>query len=481
MYKKGMIKIGKTTIMRRGLIFLILLVKFSSYCKGQELITYPAPAGVMYSQHNDDYTVNVRKQGGEWQDLFEYNVKVDLDKPQDASMVYFDFSGFVEVAVRKNNGNIQSVKVRPSAHNINTTTQGNTIFFTLSQPRKISVEFNGDKLHNLHVFGNPLETYKPNPNDTSIIYFGPGVHQPKDIPGDEFQIPSNKTVYIAGGAIVRGRLVCDRVNNVRIIGRGIIDQATRGVEIRHSSNVTVEGIIVVNPKHYTIYGGGSKNITIKNIKSFSANPWSDGIDLMSCSDVTIDDVFMRNSDDCIAIYGHRWDFYGDVRNYTITNSVLWADVAHPIQIGIHGNTVNAGEVIENLRFKNIDILEQDEDDPNYQGCMSISAGDFNLVKDVSFEDIRVDDFEEGQLLNLRVVYNAKYNTGPGRGIENVSFKNISYNGVNLSPSIIEGLDAKHTIKNITFENLSINGKPITNAKAANIVVGKNVEGVNFRK
>ncbi|WP_211253740.1 hypothetical protein [Flavobacterium daejeonense] len=51
---------------------------------------------------------------------------------------------------------------------------------------------------------------------------------------------------------------------------------------------------------------------------------------MSCSDVEIDNVFMRNSDDCITIYGHRWDFYGDARNYFIHNAVLWADVAYLI-------------------------------------------------------------------------------------------------------------------------------------------------------
>ena len=32
--------------------------------------------------HNDDYTVRVRMPGGEWQDVFEYKVQVDLDKPQ---------------------------------------------------------------------------------------------------------------------------------------------------------------------------------------------------------------------------------------------------------------------------------------------------------------------------------------------------------------------------------------------------------------
>ena len=141
--------------------------------------------------------------------------------------------------------------------------------------------------------------------------------------------------------------MCDKVQHVRITGRGIIDQPERGVEIRHSSDVTVDGIIVVNPKHYTIFAGGSDHLTIRNLKSFSANPWSDGLDFMSCSDVTVDDVFMRNSDDCIAVYAHRWEFYGDAKNYSVTNSTLWADVAHTINIGVHGNTENTGEVIEN--------------------------------------------------------------------------------------------------------------------------------------
>jgi polygalacturonase len=249
----------------------------------------------------------------------------------------------------------------------------------------------------------------------------------------------------------------------------------------HSSNVTIDGIIVVNPQHYTVFGGESRNITIRNLKSFSTKGWSDGIDLMSCSEVLIDDVFMRNSDDCIAIYAHRWNFYGSARNISITNSILWADIAHPTNIGIHGNTTAVGDTIENVLFKNIDILEHDEDDPNYQGCMAINAGDLNLVRNVLYEDIRVDDFEEGQLLNLRVVYNKQYNTGPGRGIQNIYFKNISYTGANLSPAVIQGLDEKHTVNNIIFENLRINGKLMTDTTSANIRFGPHAAGIQFKK
>ncbi len=103
--------------------------------------------------------------------------------------------------------------------------------------------------------------------------------------------------------------------------------------------------------------------------------------------------------------------------------------------------------------------------------MAISDGDFNLIRNIRFEDVYVDDFQEGQLFNLWVVYNTKYNTGPGRGIENVYFKNIYYNGANLSASIINGLDSNHTVRNIIFENVVINGKKIKDKKSAAIKTG----------
>ena len=66
-----------------------------------QLVTYPE--GLKTGMpHNDDYTVRVRVPGGEWKDLFEYNVQVDMDRVQDASMVQFDMGSLVEVMVKKN-------------------------------------------------------------------------------------------------------------------------------------------------------------------------------------------------------------------------------------------------------------------------------------------------------------------------------------------------------------------------------------------
>lgn len=446
--------------MKRSL-FLFFSLLISGCVLAGDLVIHPVPRELLYSRHNDDYTVRVRIPGGEWQDLFEYNVRVDMDNVQNASMVQFDMGTPVEVMVKKNNGLIGEVAIRPYSKGIKHTVHQNTILFTLEKPAYLSIEFNGDRLHNLHLFANPLETETYTKSEKGVIYMGPGVHTPKDQPNNQIRIPSNTTVYLAPGAVVRAKLLVDKAENVRIIGRGILDQPIRGVEVTHSKNVLIEGITVINPDHYTVFGGEADGLTIRNLKSFSCKGWSDGLDLMSCRNVEIDNVFMRNSDDCIALYAHRWSYYSDVKNITVKNSTLWADIAHPINIGGHGDYEREpGDTLEDITFQNIDILEHDEDDIPYQGAMTIDVGDRNLVRRVLFEDIRVESIQEGRLINVNVRFNDKYDHAPGRGIEDVTFRNITYNGIGENPSILKGYDKERKVKNILFENIIINGKRI---------------------
>jgi hypothetical protein len=238
----------------------------------------------------------------------------------------------------------------------------------------------------------------------------------------------------------------------------------------------VDGPIVLNPNHYSVLCGQSTGVAIRNLKSFSASSWSDGLDFMSCSDVRVDSVFMRNSDDTIAIYGGRWDYKGDSRNYRITNSILWADIAHPINIGLHG-TPGAAEVLEDIAFRNIDILGHDEDDRDYQGVMAITDGDNNLVRDVRFEDIRIDSVEEGMLFNFRVVFNAKYSHAPGRGIERISVRNVRFKGGDINGPVIAGHSRDRVVRGVTIDNLTIGGKRL---RRSDIQVGPFVEGLVVR-
>lgn len=448
--------------MKYKIIATILFGTFFVSIAFAQLHVYPE-AGQSFLPHNDDYTVKVREKGGEWKDLFEYRVHVDMDSIQAATMVQFDMAGEVEVMVKKNNGFIQKVDIRPYHKQINHTIVDNVVMFTLNEPCYLSVEFNGDRLRNLHLFANPPETETYSAAKEGVMYFGPGVHRPGDLPNNQIRVPDNTTVYLAPGAVVKAKLLVDKAENVKIIGRGIIDHAIRGIEVTDSKNVTIDGITVVNPNHYSIFGGGAQGLTIRNFKSFSCEGWSDGIDLMCCRNVNINNIFMRNSDDCIALYNHRWNWKGGSSDITVEKAVLWADIAHPVNMGGHGDSkAPIGEVLENVVIRDIDILEHDEDDRNYQGCLSIDCGDQNIVRNILFEDIRIDNFQEGRLFNIRVVYNQKYNLKPGGKVEKVMFRNITYNGVGANPSVIMGYDQTHPVCNVKFENVTLNGKRMKN-------------------
>jgi hypothetical protein len=172
------------------------------------------------------------------------------------------------------------------------------------------------------------------------------------------------------------------------------------------------------------------------------------------------------------------------------NSTLWADVAHPIFIGIHGNS-EVGDSIIGLRYENIDILCQSEPQVDYQGCMAINCGDNNYVKDVVFDNIRIENIHQGCILQVKVGYNQKYCTAPGKGVENITFRNIRYYGSDPYLSIINGYNEQRKVKNIVFDGLKINGRRIhdnmegkprwySTSDMVPMFIGNHVEGVVFK-
>lgn len=471
--------------MLRWLLSALWICVLTGTVTGAKVEVAGAPQGISL---NNDFIVKVRPEGkSKWVLVPTYLVKVDEVREtkhhvEHASMATFDFSEKVEIEVTYNKGKIDSARVRPLSYDIPFTIEGNTLQFSLEKPANLSVEVNGDIFHNLHLFANLLDTFKVDKKNPDLIYFRPGIHR---FEGGEFRIPSGKTVYVAGGAVMMGRMLIENVHDVKLLGRGIIDPSVKmGIRIANSRNVYVEGLVATQ-----CATGGSDSVTIRNVKVISYFGWGDGMNVFSSRNVLFDRVFCRTSDDCTTVYGTRLGFEGPSSNITMQNSTLWADVAHPIFIGIHGN-VDKPEILENLNYVNIDILDHKEKQLNYQGCLAINAGDENLIRNVRFEDIRIENFRQGQLVNLRIFFNEKYCKAPGRGIENVVFKNVSYTGNRAEISVIEGYDAQRKVRNIRFENLRINGQIISDdmpgkpkwyhtGDMARIYVGPHVEGVSF--
>jgi hypothetical protein len=424
------------------------------------LVVYPVPDGV---PTNASFSVKARTPNGQWQTVpvlrgttKTINEKTGSGILRHTSVATFDFNGTVEVEVTSAKGAIGSARIRPLSYGIKHEVTGDTVRFTLSEPRNLSIEIDGEIFDNLQLHANPIEAQRPEQGDPDVIYFGPGLHT---VTGNVLMVPSGKTVYLAGGAVLKARVEFNKVENARLLGRGILWNADGGITAAFSKNIEIDGIMVLNPRTgYACTIGQSKQVTVRNLHSYSSGQWGDGIDVFSSEDVLIEGVFMRNSDDCIAIYAHRWDYYGDTRNVTVRDSVLWADVAHPVNMGTHGNPEKP-EVIENIVFSNIDVLDHREPQILYQGCFAMNTGDRNLIRNVRIQDVRVEDFRWGQLINMRVMAN-RYNAAPGRGIEDVYVRNLAYDGTRANMSVIVGYDAERPVKNVTFQNLAINGTVI---------------------
>ena len=463
--------------------------------KLHSIFSYPAPKGAPLKH---DYDVFIQPRGQkEWTKIDTYMAKVNAPQPDgshhqsEISYAFFDFTGDVFVRVVCKTKKIQTARIRPDYRGtIANVLNDSVVQFLLFQPENVSVELDGNITNNLLVFTSKPTISKDDAEKAAksqgriFRYYAPGLYKEETI-----KVPSNTTVYLDGGSYFSGSFAIEDAENVSIIGRGIARPANgyEGCHVYRSKNVLVDGLIV-----NTCPIGESSHITLHDVRSISYPQWGDGMNVFGgSSDILFDRVFCRNSDDCTTVYATRKGFNGSVRNIRMTNSTLWADVAHPIFIGLHGNPA-VGDSIVNLKYDNIDIICQSEPQTDYQGCLAINCGDGNYVKDVLFDNIRIEGIRQGSITQVRVGWNQKYCTAAGAGVENVLFRNIRYYGNQSDMSVITGYDAAHKVKNVTFERLRINGQLISDDMPNKLkwhapsdyipmFVGAHVENLKFNK
>ena len=138
-----------------------------------------------------------------------------------------DFADAVRVKVEKRSG-FSRVAVRPSAYGITTkeSASSNTVEFTLPayEKRKVSVEFDGDRYHNLFLMPSRPDTRKPAVSGGNVSYYGPGEHTEGII-----VLTEGQTLYVDEGAVLYPQNIQVRGNGVTIAGRGVIS----GEKMRH--------------------------------------------------------------------------------------------------------------------------------------------------------------------------------------------------------------------------------------------------------
>ncbi|KAF1923043.1 glycoside hydrolase family 28 protein [Didymella exigua CBS 183.55] len=374
---------------------------------------------------------------------------------------------------------VYTAAIRPSSLHIPTKIDSGRVTFTLERAIDFMVEINGDKWQALHLLVTYVDAQAPSSDGNGIWYFGTGVNNgaasSKIIDG-ALIIPSETTVYLAHGAILTAQVQFVDVKNSAVKGPGIIfrpayeaesssrprELAGGAILIERSKNITVQSVTSLRSFGFSLCVGEGQDIHIDRYRSLSGYGNGDGIDLFCCKDVLVENCFLRNSDDTIAIYGHRWNYYGDTQNIRINNCTLLPDIAHPIHIGTHGNP-QVPETLSDIYISNIDILDHCEHQMWYQGCISINAGDENLIHDVLVENVQVEKITKGQLFNIRTMKNAMWTTAPGRGVKNVTFRNVELHTNRSSlvyPSQVLGFERGRGVEGVMFEQLTIGGKVV---------------------
>ncbi len=239
---------------------------------------------------------------------------------EEAAFVTFDMTGTVAVEVDCA-GPVRSARILPSVLAVVPRIEGRTVAFELSAPGHVTLEVDDDWVHSLHVFANPPEVAPPCPGDPGVLYFGPGIHEVSHV-----EVGSGTTVYIAGGAVVRGVIGQGEPygisgysglktytptfqlegRDICVRGRGIIDGARSTTHARNlllvkGSDISVEGVILRDSSTWTIPIRGSDRVTIRNVKLLGYRANSDGIDVCNSRDVTVEDCFIRTLDDLIVV------------------------------------------------------------------------------------------------------------------------------------------------------------------------------------
>ena len=421
-----------------------------------------------------------------------------------ADIAAFDFDGTGELNVEiKCLRGAKSAVVRPLSAGITPKIEDGTISFSISKPQYLSVEIDGDLERPLFLFASPEEKLNFKKGDPNVVWFDGG--KTHNI-GVSRKIKGGETVYIEGGAVVRGSfLVGERAagslqKSVKICGRGILtgedmpvaakfrkDQHaleklpySKLIECHRIVGLEIEGIISTGSPSWTTALFACDDVSIRNYKvvSGSARQHSDdGIDIVGSKNVLVENCFIRTKDDSITLKGAKLtrikkiayveqNAPNTVENITVKDSVIWNH--------IHGNALEIGyetvcDEIRNIRFENIDIIHS-LNNPGWMNpvetTFSIHNADRGTVRDVLYKNIRVEDPQVAII--YFAIMDSVYTVDKTRGkISNIRFEDIFITTKTPLIAIFKGRDAVSNISGITFKNFYINGKKIKSLQDLN--------------
>ena len=503
------------------------------------LVVYPIPNTNWWNGYPYKYDVYLQPEGSENEKQRAYayysapsaaTSKNTLQSGKTVSWTTFSFDDVklnlgVRVTVVANTGWKECI-ITPLALGIDCIPSGDgysASFVITKAMTKVSVEFDPPAPNDISratsvvrdallIFADPLEqSLELAPSDP--YYYGPG-----DQTIGCITVPANQTVYVAGGAYLRGGFKTEYgTDDVTIRGRGVItveDGAYTGCSDTHSlvficggEGVKIEGVTAVATVYGAIGGhiGGNtyfgncnidpvpgQGLVVSNVKVMGWQYAADGIFVGRHGKVS--DSFIRVNDDATVDYqSHQiwqrniiwqldngwpflmqwntWDGYEPVPALNGVTNVVVKDsiVVHVEQLPI-GN-YNIGCADGTNRY-----------DGNHRSIFGAWQGESNVVQNITFENIVV----EGGLWTMPFYLHVgdspfsqtQCSCCSNGQINNILFKNINFQYWAAQWSNISGNVAKGgLVSNIEFRNISIDGTRMKSSDQMHLVIGAGAHGV----
>ncbi len=234
------------------------------------------------------------------------------------------------------------------------------------------------------------------------------------------------------------------------------------IEPFECKNVLIEGVTMEDYPFWCVHPTFCTNVTIRKLKILSHNANNDGIDPDSCTDVLIEDCYLDQSDDCLAIKAGRdnsaWRAGKPCQNIIIRNMPTNFE-------GIAIGSELSGGV------RNVFVYDCKYDDGNVLYCKSnLDRGGF--IKDIYIKDL---DIGKARIIRLRNNYH-----GYRGGNFPTEFRNINIEDVHIKQGSNETISITGVegalvydvfLKNIVVDTVS---PPVLQIRLAENVVLTNV-------
>ncbi len=390
-----------------------------------------------------------------------------------------EFGGHEMISINLNVSDSVTVSsAQVFAHNEAILTQnGSELTLKVSKHGNYTIVLNDEQDHAITVFVRSYEdedaqiaAYKAQYGDENVLVFEPGIHEISYLQ----MLSDNMVIYLKAGAILlpkhtidvmddeaaasaeeNGARECNAIglnrypvingfdsSNLTIAGRGTVDMTQldwherRGIVFTLCSNVTVDGVILINPCEWAFITYRCENVRVTQSAVLGYRTNSDAFAICNSIDVEVTDCFARTGDDMFEVKTLGGVDTAVSKDITYRRCQAWGSKARCFGV--------IGEIekdVSNILFEDGIVIFRDAIwDNNRIGSLIVlrESGSGN-VSGVTFRNIQI-HFDAGRAINVGV-YTNSLQEGT---MTNIKFENVTYNA-GMSAQLQKKLGARFVV------------------------------------